>query len=276
MPAPRTLYLTTSDGLNLRCLSWDHVEPKAVIALVHGMGEHCGRYGHVADYFTQQDYALMAYDQRGHGESGGPRGHCPNLEALLDDLALFLRKVEKEYPGTPIVLYGHSMGGNVVLNYTLKRKAAIAGLIVSSPWIDLAFAPPAWKVSVARWLKLFLPKLTLSNDLDVSHLSHDPQVVSAYQKDPLVHNKITPTMGYELMQAAQGLQTFAGEMPVPTLLFHGTADKITSYPASKAFAARVSGPLSFTEFEGFYHETHNEPEKAQVLERIGAWLKELQ
>jgi alpha-beta hydrolase superfamily lysophospholipase len=115
----------------------------------------------------------------------------------------------------------------------------------------------------------------MPNDLDVNHLSRDPQVVSAYQKDPLVHNKITPSMGHELMEAAKGLQTFAGEMPVSTLLFHGTADKITSHPASKAFAARVRGPLSFTEFEGFYHETHNEPEKAQVLERIGAWLKEL-
>lgn len=273
MPAPRTLYLTTTDSINLRCLAWDHVEPKAVVALVHGMGEHCGRYGHVADYLNQQGFALLAYDQRGHGESGGPRGYTPSLEALLDDLALFLKKVEKEYPNTPIVLYGHSMGGNVVLNYSLRRKANIAGLIVSSPWIDLAFAPPAWKVNAARWLKMLLPKLSMPNDLNVNDLSRDPQVVSAYQKDPLVHDRITPCMGYELMQAANWLQNFDGEMPVRTLLFHGTADKITSHPASKAFAARVSGAITFVEYEGFYHETHNEPEKAQVLERIGAWLK---
>lgn len=273
MPTPRTLYLTTTDNVNLRCLAWDHVDPQAVIALVHGMGEHCGRYGHVADYLNQQGYAVLAYDQRGHGESGGSRGHSPSFEALLDDLALFLKKVEKEYPKTPIVLYGHSMGANVALNYTLRRKAAIAGLIVSSPWINLAFSPPAWKVSAARWLKMVLPKLSMLNELDVNALSRDPQVVSAYVKDPLVHNRITPSMGYEMMQAATWLQNFAGEMPVPTLLFHGAADKITSHPDSKAFAARVAGPITFVEYPGLYHETHNEPEKAQVLERIDEWLK---
>ncbi|AEE49462.1 alpha/beta hydrolase [Haliscomenobacter hydrossis] len=275
MPAPRTLYLNTSDNVNLRCLVWDHVEPRAVIALVHGMGEHCARYTHVADYFNQQGYALMAYDQRGHGESGGPRGHSPSFDALLDDLALFLRKVEKEYPNTPIVLYGHSMGGNVVLNYTLRRKPAIRGLVASSPWIELAFAPPAWKVSAGRWLKVLIPKLSMLNELDIKFISRDPQVVAAYQKDPLVHTRITPSMGYEMMQAASWLNTFVGEMPVPTLLFHGTEDGLTSHLASRAFAQRVQGPLTFVEYQGLYHETHNEPEKAEVLARINAWLDEI-
>lgn len=274
MLTPRTIYLTTSDNINLRSLIWDHVDPKAVIALVHGMGEHCGRYAHVADFFVQHGYALMAYDQRGHGESGGPRGHSPNLESLLDDLALFLRKVEKEYPGKPVVFYGHSMGGNVSLSYVLRRKANISGLVLSSPWIDLAFAPPAWKITAARWLKTLLPKLSMTNELDTKKLSHDPQVVEAYEKDSLVHDKITPSMGAELMESASWLNAFAGEMPVPTLLFHGTADGITSYPASKAFATRVSGPLTFVEFEGLYHETHNEPEQGVVMERTLEWIKE--
>ncbi|MBK9489391.1 MAG: alpha/beta hydrolase [Haliscomenobacter sp.] len=100
MPAPRTLYLNTTDNINLRCLVWDHVEPRAVIAIVHGIGEHCGRYNHVAEYFNQQGYAVMAYDHRGHGESGGPRGHAPNLESLLDDLALFLRAKWRKNTGS--------------------------------------------------------------------------------------------------------------------------------------------------------------------------------
>lgn len=275
MPAPRTLYLTASDGINLHYLAWDHVEPKAVIALVHGMGEHCARYAHVAEYFNQQGYAVLAYDQRGHGESGGPRGHALSLEVLLDDLALFLRQVEKEYPAKPIILYGHSMGGNVALNYTLRKKAAISSLVLSSPWIDLAFAPPGWKVSAAQWLKYLLPKLPMSNELDFRALSRDPEVVAAAQKDPLVHNRITPSMGHELMQAASWLNAFTGEMPVPTLIFHGTADRLTSHQASKAFAERVGGPITFVGFEGLYHETHNEPEQDQVLHQINTWLGEV-
>lgn len=275
MPAPRTLYLNTSDNVNLRCLVWDHVEPRAVIAIVHGIGEHCGRYNHVAEYFNQQGYAVMAYDHRGHGESGGPRGHAPNLESLLDDLALFLRKVEKEYLDKPIILYGHSMGGNVVLNYVLRKKTSIRGLILSSPFIDLAFTPPAWKVKAAGVLKHLLPKLSLTNEIDSTLISRDPEVVTAYQKDPLVHNRITPGLLHGVLQGASWLRAYSGEMPVPTLLFHGTADGLTSHPASKAFAQQVKGPLTFVEYPGLYHEAHNEPEKAGVLARINTWLEEV-
>jgi len=274
MLTPRTIYLTTSDNINLRSLIWDHVDPRAVIVIVHGIGEHCGRYNHVAEYFNQQGYAVMAYDHRGHGESGGPRGHAPNLEVLLDDLALFLRKAEKEYQGKPIVLYGHSMGGNIVLNYILRKTTTIHGLILSSPFIDLAFTPPAWKVKAAGVLKNLLPKLSLTNEIDSNLISRDPEVVTAYQKDPLVHNRITPSLLHGVLEGASWLRAYRGEMPVPTLLFHGTADGLTSHPASKAFAQQVTGPLTFVEYPGLYHEAHNEPEKAEVLERILTWIKE--
>ncbi len=141
----------TFDGLQLFGQSWQpEDQPRAVICLVHGMGEHSGRYGHVADRLTQACYSVFAFDLRGHGKSPGPRGHTPSYEALLNDVNFFLNEVDKNFPELPLFLYGHSLGGNLVLNYVISRQPKLKGVIVTGPWLRLAFEPPRFKIILAQ------------------------------------------------------------------------------------------------------------------------------
>jgi alpha-beta hydrolase superfamily lysophospholipase len=261
------------EGKNLFVSHWHLTEPTAVIALVHGHGEHIGRFSHVAEWFQARNIALIGFDQQGYGQSDGKRGHGASLEVYLDDIALLLKQTKLLYPETPIYLYGHSMGGNFVLNYLLRRKPAIKGLIATSPWIRTAFEPPRMKIWAGRLMKSIYPKLTLPTDLDTKHLSKDPNVVKAYNNDSLVHGFLSAAAGIEIIDAAAWLNAYQGEVTVPTLLIHGSEDKIISPQASKEFADRLTGNIEHKEFEGLYHETHNEPEKEEVFETIYNWMK---
>jgi alpha-beta hydrolase superfamily lysophospholipase len=266
MTTPVFSSLTTSDGLNLHLKNWPLAQAKGQVLIVHGMGEHSGRYQHVADFYQQHGFGVWAYDQRGHGRSEGPKGHAPSLDALLDDLDLVIKQVKSNALDLPLVLRGHSMGGNVVLNYATRRKFEAQALVLTGPWIQLAFAPPAWKVKAAKWLNTLMPGLTLKNDLDVTKISTDPAVVQAYVDDPLVHDRISASMGYNLMEAANFLNQWKGEMPTSTLIMHGAADQITSCPASEAFAHRNTGKVQFKAWEGLYHEIHNEAAQLEILQ----------
>lgn len=265
----------SKDGLELNAKHWPLEDPRAILAVVHGMGEHAGRYNHLAKYFVNHGFAVIALDQRGHGISGGARGHSPSLQHLLNDVDQFLAKCRSLYPNKPLVAYAHSMGGNVMLNYLLRNHPDLSAAVISAPWIQLAFEPPAWKITAAKILGSWTPKLTLANELDVNQLSKDTSVVKAYVTDPLVHNKISAAMGKELMEGSAWLNEFKGEITLPTLLMHGTKDGLTSYPASNAFAQRVSGLLTFKAWEGLFHELHNEPEQGQVFDFVFDWLENL-
>jgi len=262
-----------AEGLNLYGVNWQIENPVAVIALVHGQGEHLGRYQHLARWFNARNIAVVAFDQQGHGKSDGTRGHAANLDAFLNDIGQFLEGVQQRYSGLPLFLYGHSMGGQLTLNYTLRRKPNITGLIVSAPWIRLAFEAPAIKVMVGRLLKRFMPNLTLPTGLTANFVSRDPAVVKAYVNDPLVHARVSAAGGIALLEGADWLNHFAGAMPVPTLLMHGTGDKLTSSAATREFVSRVTGDVTHHEWPGFYHEIHNEVEQEQVFEFTYNWLK---
>lgn len=268
-----TQTLTTKDGMQLFCHAWLTDNPKASIAFVHGFGEHSGRYAHVADFFNKNGYSFFAFDNRGHGQSGGKRGHAPNYDAYLYDIDIFLDYVIAESEGKPIFLYGHSMGGNLVLNYVLKRKPTVKGLIVSGPWIQLAFQPKPVLVTIGKLMRSVAPGFTQDSGLVQSHISKDPAVVEAYKNDPLVHSKITASASIGLLEEAAFLNSYAGTMPVPTLIMHGAEDLLTSQPASEAFAKRVSGPVTYKKWEGMYHEIHNEPQKIEVLNYMLGWLE---
>lgn len=250
-----------------------HVEfPKAAICLVHGAGEHVGRYEAICQFFNENGLAVIGFDQQGHGRSDGKRGHAPSIDSLLDDIGLCLDEVRSRYPGTPIFMYGHSLGGLETLTFLLKRRpAGLAGAVVTSPWIQLAFPAPAVKVWVGRLLKKIAPSLTLSNDLDVNGISRDPEIVARYINDPLVHGRISAAAGIDGMEAANWLNNFEGEMPVPTLLAHGSADRLTSFSASEAFAGRVKN-VFWKPWPGLFHETHNEPEKREVWQFYLDWM----
>lgn len=268
-----TQTLITKDKLQLFSRAWLTENPKASIVFVHGFGEHSGRYTQVADFFNKNGYSFFAFDNRGHGQSEGKRGHARDYDAYLYDIDVFLDYVTVQSAGKPIFLYGHSMGGNLVLNYVLKRKLSIKGVIVSGPWIQLAFQPKPVLITIGKLMRSVVPGFSQDSGLVQSHISKDPAVVEAYKNDPLVHSKITASASIGLLEAAAFLDTYAGVMPVPTLIMHGAEDLLTSQPASEAFAKRVSGPVTYKKWEGMYHEIHNEPQQMEVFNYILGWME---
>lgn len=264
----------TSDGLQLYAGEWrPAAEACAVVALVHGLGEHCGRYRHVAQALNEAGYALLSFDLRGHGRSEGPRGHTPSLTALLDDIGLLLQQAEARFPGRPCFLYGHSLGGLLVLNYVLRRRPALRGAIVTGPPLRTPLEEQGFKVTLARLMNRLLPGLTMPSGLPVAALSRDAAVVQAYVSDPLVHDRVSTRLAVELLSAGRWALAHAAEFPpVPLLIMHGGADRICLPDGSSEFAARVPGECTLKIWEGLYHEVHNEPEQREVLAFLIAWL----
>ncbi len=262
-----------NDGLQLSCEGWHpDGESRAVVCLVHGIGEHCGRYAQVAAALAQAGYALMGLDMRGHGRSAGPRGHTPSYDALLDDIGTLLDQAAERYPTRPCFLYGHSLGGNLVLNYALRRQPSIAGVVASGPALRLAFEPPAVKLALGRMMDRIWPAFSQSNGLDRSGLSHDPQVVRAYQSDPLVHDRVSARLALSMFASGQWALGHAAEFTLPLLIFHGGADRLVAPSASQEFAGKVPAGCTLKLWDGLYHETHNEPQKDEVIGYMIGWL----
>jgi alpha-beta hydrolase superfamily lysophospholipase len=263
------------DELNIYGKYWaPDKDIKGVVCLVHGMGEHCNRYGHVGKFLSDHGIALIGYDQRGHGKSEGKRGHTPSFDHLLQGIDNLIHKAKELFPELPLVLYGHSMGGNLVINYAIDRKPILNGVIASSPFLKLAFEPPAIKVKLGELVKNIFPAFSQSTGLDAKAISRIPEEVQKYENDPLVHDRITAMMFTSVFAAGlQALQK-AEEIELPLLLFHGSGDKITSFDASKEFAAKVKNDVTFREFEGAYHETHNDLCREEVLNLIKNWVEE--
>lgn len=264
---------TSPDGLTMASRQWAPAgTPKATVALVHGLGEHIGRYEHVGAAFAEHGYALLGFDLRGHGRSGGPRGHTPTYEALMGDITAFLAQVQARLPGLPRFLYGHSLGGNFVINYGLRCPADLRGIIATAPWLELSFQPPAAQVRLARIMNRLAPAFSQNNGLKTSGLSHDQAVVSAYDHDPLVHEKITARLFLSTYESGLWAMQHAAEFPLPLLLMHGSDDPITSPKASQAFAEKAGDKVTFKSWPGLFHEIHNEAAQADVFKTMLTWL----
>lgn len=267
----------SNDGLEIFGQKWESETnaPKAVICLVHGFGEHSSRYEHVAQFLTDNQYAVIAYDHRGHGRSGGRKGHFISYDEFMNDVENLVKQAELNFPNLPKIVYGHSMGGNVVANYAIKRQPKVAGIILSSPFFNTAFQPPAIKIAVGKFMRNLIPTLSLPSGLDVNAISRDKEVVKKYSNDPMVFDIISSKMGIELIEFGQEAITNAAKLSLPTLIFHGTADQLTSFESTKQFVANAGKNITFIPYEGLYHECHNEPEKAVVLENILNWCNNL-
>jgi alpha-beta hydrolase superfamily lysophospholipase len=263
--------LKTLDGLTLHTHSWVVESPRAVICLVHGLGEHSGRYEHVARFFNENGISFAAFDLRGHGKSEGKRGHA-EYQQLMDDITLFLQSLDYDCPK---ILYGHSMGGNLALNYILRYNPDIAGGIISAPFLDLARGLPGHLRAILKILNVLTPSIQLSNGIDPNLICREKRVVEAYVSDPLVHTKITPRLVFGCLEAGKWALENADKLKKPILLIHGTGDGITSYRASQEFAKRAGKLCKFVSYEGFYHEPHNEPEKEKVLSDMLEWIEEV-
>ncbi|MFN8240627.1 MAG: alpha/beta hydrolase [Bacteroidales bacterium] len=244
---------------------------KAIILLVHGLGEQVGRYTNWMKMFSSRKIGMIALDLPGHGKSDGKRGHIKSYAVTSEMLDILISQYKKTFPGVPLFIYGHSLGGGIVLEYLLKRKPAVKGAIITSPWLRLAFEPAPGKVKLASMMKSILPSLTQPSGLVVDHISHDQAVVEAYRKDPLVHDKISVSLFHSAVSAATFSLANASSLNVPALLLHGSDDMITSPAGTKAFAS-ASKLAEFVAWEGGFHELHNETFNGQVFETICNWI----
>jgi len=187
-----TATLRTADGLDLKVRRWqaDDAPHRWTFVVVHGLGEHSGRYQHLAEWFAPLGATVYAMDQRGHGLSGGPRGHAPSLNALLDDIDVAVMRARSE-SGGPVVLVGHSFGGLIAIAYTLRHPDHVDRAVFSAPLLIPKVKVPAWKRPLTKVLPRLAPRLAVSNEVDPNLLSHDPEVARRYASDPLVHDRIT-------------------------------------------------------------------------------------
>jgi len=265
--------LTTIDGLKLFGQSWQAKKQTiAVINLIHGIGEHSTRYAEMAAFYTENGIAIYAIDYRGHGKSEGKRGHTPSYEHIMQDIDLLLDYSKKDNNCKKQFIYGHSLGGNLVINYVLRRQPDITGLIASSPWLKLGFEPPKWKVKMANIVKNIFPSLSQKTGFHKEDLSKNLKNIELYEKDNLVHNKITVKLFVDAYDAAKWALSNAKNMPVPFLLMHGNEDKMTSPEGSREFASK-NEKTHLKIWEGFYHEIHNEKNNIDVYNYVIEWVK---
>ncbi len=264
---------TDQKGLNFYSKGWEpDGTPKAAVAFVHGLGEHIGRFAHVGEAFSDAGYALMGFDLRGHGRSGGIRGHTPSIDAYMQDIDLLLEHVRERYPGLPMFLYGHSLGGILVLTYALRRRPDLKGVIATSSGLHTELEKQTAKLTLVKVLGSVAPTVLLPSGLDLSMLSHDPQVEQAYLRDPLVHDKISLGFGKAMLGTVSWTLAHAAEFPLPLLLMHGTADKIAFPSSSEEVAASVGDKATLVLWKDMYHETHNELEKSKVIQTTIQWM----
>jgi alpha-beta hydrolase superfamily lysophospholipase len=247
--------------------------PRAAIVLVHGFGEHSGRYQNVGMALSATGYAVHAYDLRGHGQSPGKRGHIDGWKDYREDLAEMVRTVRDRHPGLPLFLYGHSMGALVAAEFTLSTPGAVDGLILSAtPLLPVDVASPV-KVAVARALSRVLPRFSLKLGLDAAHLSRDPAVVRAYQLDPLVHGAATARWGSETLRITGWIRDHVSEISAPVLIIHGAADRIASAAGSQALHEAVANSdKRLIVYPESFHEPHNDVGHDARVRDVGNWI----
>jgi acylglycerol lipase len=264
---------TARDGTRLFVRSSDpaHGTARGSILITHGMGEHSGRYDHVVQRLNGAGLRVITWDLRGHGRSEGRRGDIRDYSLLIDDL-LEIWSIALSGPG-PLFLYGHSLGGQITLNFAVRHKPAAAGLVITSPWLRLAFAPPRWKVSLARIAAHVWPSFTQNTDVVPSRLSRDLDFLLAMPDPHLVHHRMSARMYQALTTGAIHAGRNAVELPYPILLIHGAHDPVTSVSATtQFFDALRSQDKSLVIVPKALHETHNDLCRDSVLDQITAWL----
>lgn len=266
----------SKDGIEFFVRGWEpDTKPKAVIALIHGLGEHSGRYEHVAQAMTDAGYVLASFDLRGHGKSTGVRGHFPSLDAVMQDIHDFFIFLSQRHPELPQFIYGHSLGGLLTLTYALKKKPKLKGVIATSSGLRSPITEQKVKLLMVKVLGSLLPKTLLPSGLETAGISQDQTVIDRYNRDPLVHDRVSLAFGKAGLEATNYVWSHAGEFSLPLLLMHGTGDRVTYSHGSADFSklvAKNNRDVTLKLWDGMYHELHNESVKGQVFEFMIDWL----
>ena len=272
-PDVQASWLEMADGQRLYLRDWPATRSRGAVLIVHGLGEHSGRYERLAQWFNQRGYDVRSYDQRGHGRTPGPRGAIRHEDDLLEDLATVYNDYAGAQPRSPLLL-GHSMGGLVAARAVLDGRIGPPAMVLSSPALR-SWSSPAL-IRLAGMLSRFVPNLRLRNGLDAGKLSHDPQVVAGYTTDPRRHGWVTPRLADFIFRAGARCIEDAATLAQPTLLLVADSDELVDPSGSRAFARKASASHCLTTryFATLYHELFNEsePGRSQVLMQLGDWL----
>lgn len=263
-------------GARFHGMQWRPEKFSSIFVIIHGIGEHIGRYAHVADFFSKEGYLVTGIDHYGHGKSDGKPGASKTLEEIFDYLHAFIQHIQHVYR-MPVVLYGHSMGGGILTGYLLRRQPDVKAAIISAPALIVARKPNAFLRGVLGIGAALFPQWRLKQGLDIQKISHDPAEVEKFRQDPLRHDQASLRLLHLLVANGLWCLRHAHRLQVPALVMHGNADEFTSVEGSRRFV--LSAPpnlVTYKEWSGFYHEMHNEPEKLQVLQYMAGWLSHLQ
>lgn len=270
MSQPELSKITTGDGMSLRLRHWRLPQATRQVVIVHGLGEHAGRYQKAAEQLLALGCDVLAYDQYGHGESEGKRGHLASDDQLLEHLRDVWRASESAAP-TRRILLGHSLGGLLAAAAVARGFVQPDALVLSSPALAVDMA--AWQRAAVRWLPRIAPNLTLGNGLNPDYLSHDRRVVEAYRQDPLVHDRICARLGAFVATTGEQVLQQAPEWRMPTLLLYAGEDRLVSPRGSDAFASVAPrARVTSKRFDGLYHEIFNEADAAPVFKALADWL----
>lgn len=244
---------------------------RAEVVLVHGLGEHAGRYGHVARVLAARGLRVDAWDLRGHGRSGGPRGDARDYGLLVDDLARVVDHFVKE--GKPWFLLAHSLGGQVALRFIEERQPTCAGAVIAAPWLRLAFAPPWWKLALARLAMRVWPGFVQQTGYVGERLSRDAAHLASLPDLELVHHRISARLYFAMRAAGEAVLADAARLRVPLLLLHGEDDPITCEHATRELLRRAgSADKTLRLYPGVRHEIHNDFGRERVLAEVAEWL----
>lgn len=265
-----------SGGLALYYQAWRPDRPvRGAVGIVHGVGEHSGRYANLVDHLVPLGFAVWAYDHRGHGRSAGRRVHVDRWRQYLDDLHVFHRLVEEREPDLPFFLWGHSMGALILLEYLTVHQAGLRGAVISGAPIQPVGVAKPLLVAVARALSPIVPTLAIRTKLDVEALSRDPGVVEAYRADGRVSATATVRWGTEALAAVERVKASLGEIRLPVLVLHGGGDRLNAAEGARwAFERIGSADKTLRIYPRTYHEPHNDVNFREVLEEAGSWLSD--
>ena len=261
-----------SQGLHYQCWEPD-ARPRAIVAVVHGFGEHGGRYGNVVRHLVPRGYAVYAFDHRGHGRSPGQRGHINAWSEFRGDVREFLNLIRREQSQRPTFLLGHSLGGLIAIEYVLREAPELSGLIVSNPLLAPARLSLVVRAAAAVLAHL-APSVAVKTGLDAAAISRDPAVVQQYRDDALVHSTGTPRLNTEVDAARKWTGEHAADLQVPFMMILGGADRLVPPAGGRRFFERVAGAdKELKEYPGAYHEPHNDIIAEQVMTDLTRWLE---
>ncbi len=272
----KTDAFASHDGVDIFYRQIQAADERARLVVAHGLGEHSGRYGNIVNRLLPANYSIWIPDHRGHGQSGGKRGHVLNFEQYLLDLRLVVEMARADLPeGRKVFLLGHSMGGLIALYFAQKNPDLIDGVIASSPGLGMVIKVPAIKNVLGQVMSFIWPGLSLGNELDATKISRDESVVKAYQNDPLVHDRVSARWFTEMLSTMEEVNRQAFRMQTPVLMQVAGDDHLVNAQSSKQFFEKLTvADKTLHMYDGYYHEIYNELEgdRQKVLGDLESWL----